>query len=223
MQARFGDWLAMASLSFLVSGCAILGAKAADEPASVIIAEDGAVQIREYEAFSVVETTLPGRFDVAARAGFRRLFDYIGGANHGSEEIEMTAPVLVRPQETGTGAMALAAPQPASAGQGGFDDGSEAWTIAFVLPEGMTAASAPRPADARVSRGDVPAHRVAVIRFPGWLRAVRAERWRRELAAWLGTRGIAHEGDWRIAGYNPPWTLPWLRRNEVIVTLSQGG
>ena len=222
MRLRFPVWLglAMVSLSFMVSACSVFGGKAAEEPAHRIVLEDGDVQIREYVAYAVAETLVKEPFGAATRTGFGRLFDYISGANGGSSKIEMTAPVVVAPQEIAMTAPVIASPQPGNGARGRFEDGADTgWTIAFVLPEGMTADRAPPPADARVTLRDVPAHRVAVIRFGGLFRNATAEARRRDLAGWLETRGLEHAGDWRMAGYNPPWTLPPLRRNEVIVTL----
>ena len=203
----------------MVSACSIFGGKAAEEPAWRAVLEDGAIQIREYGAYAVAETVVNAPFDAAARRGFRRLFDYISGANGGSSKIEMTAPVVAAPERIAMTAPVVATPQPGDGARGRLDGGAGGWTIAFVLPAGVAAATAPAPADGRVILRDVPARRVAAIRFPGLFRNAAAETRRRELAAWLAARGLAHEGDWRMAGYNPPWTLPPLRRNEVMVSL----
>ncbi|MXZ22014.1 MAG: heme-binding protein [Caldilineaceae bacterium SB0665_bin_25] len=212
---------AMVALSFVVSACSVFGGKAAEEPAYRIVLADGAIQVREYGPYAVAETVVREPFDTASRAGFGRLFDYISGANQKAAMIDMTAPVAVASEEIAMTAPVLASPQPANGAPGRLGDGAGAgWTITFVLPEGMTVETAPRPADARVTLRDVPARRVAAIRFSGRFRNAAAESQRRELAAWLEGRDLAHEGDWRMAGYNPPWTLPPLRRNEVLVTLT---
>ena len=78
----------------------------------------------------------------------------------------------------------------------------------------MTAKTAPGPVDGRVALCDVPARRVAVIRFAGLFRKATAEVRRRELAAWLEARGLVHQGDLQMDGYNPPRTLSPLRRNK---------
>ncbi len=213
--------LTIAVLSFVTGGCSMFGGKAAEEPAYRIVLDDGAVQIREYGSYGVVETVVEQPFEAATREGFRRLFDYISGANRGTSRIEMTAPVVAAPESVAMTAPALASPSPTNGSHGDLEDRAGAgWTIAFVLPEDLTAATAPEPVDERVALRDVPAQRVAVIRFAGLFRNAPAEALRRDLAAWLEARSLAHEGDWRMAGYNPPWTLPPLRRNEVIVTLS---
>ena len=161
-------------------------------------------------------------FDAATRTGFGRLFDDISGANHGAAAIDMTAPVVMAPEKIAMTAPVIASPQPANGARGRLDGGGGAgWTTTFVLPEGMTAETAPRPADARVTLRDVPGRQVAIVRFSGRFRNAAAEPRRRELVVWLEARSLAHEGDWRMAGYHPPWTLPPLRRNEVLVTLSE--
>jgi hypothetical protein len=38
---------------------------------------------------------------------------------------------------------------------------------------------------------------------------------------WIAARNLEATQTWQAAGYNPPWTLPWLRRNEVLVTLAE--
>ena len=205
-------------MSFMLAGCSVLGGKAAEEPLHRVILEDGNIQVREYDAYSVAETVVDDPYREATNEGFRRLFDYISGANRGSSRIEMTAPVLVNPQKIDMTAPVFVTPQ-APDGTGAFDSGAEGWTTAFILPEGASVSTAPVPQDERVMLRDVPARRVAAIRFAGLLRNGRAETRRRELAAWLDARGLVSAGDWRMAGYHPPWTLPPFRRNEVIVTL----
>ncbi len=109
----------------------------------------------------------------------------------------MTAPVLVEPRRS---------PGPDDR-QSLAGDEISGWSIAFILPDDYTAGNASRPNDSRVTIRDVDQHRVAVIRFSGRFNERRAEEHRRELA------------DWRVAGYDPPFTLPVMRRNEVLVTL----
>lgn len=212
------------ALSLVAAGCSVFGGMAADEPAFRVVERDGAIEIREYDGFAVAETTVDAPFDKAVGTGFRRLFDYISGANRRETKIEMTAPVVAEPEgekiemtapvlaepSTGTAADTAASLAPGS---------EESWRVAFVLPEGYTAGTAPTPTDPSVTLRDVPERRVAIIGFPGLFRNATGEAKREELASWLAARGLAHRGDWRMAGYNPPWTIPALRRNEVMVTL----
>jgi hypothetical protein len=202
----------------------VFGGEAADEPEYRAIEQDGDVEIREYDGFTVAETTVMAPFDEATGAGFRRLFGYISGGNRSKRKIEMTAPVLTEPKGERIAMTAPLLAQPSNemrevTASSLNPEGDEGWTIAFVLPEGFTAASAPAPTDPRVTLRDFPSRRVASIKFSGRFRSATAEVKRQFLADWLASRGLSHSGDWQVAGYNPPWTIPALRRNEILVTL----
>ena len=103
----------------------------------------------------------------------------------------------------------------------------KAWTgakpkdgpLSFILPDGYTLDTAPVPASSRVDILEVEPQRVAAIRFNGRFKNYNGEANRARLATWLAARSLGHLGDWRLAGYDPPFTLPMLRRNEVLVTL----
>ncbi len=178
--------------------------------------------MREYAGYAIARTTVTASYREATRAGFRRLFGYITGDNRATADIDMTAPVLLTPQSEAIEMTTPVLIEP----QSGFrtvdslaGDDIDAWSVAFVLPQGYTKASAPPPKDERITVTDIGAHRIACIVFRGRLNDQAAEASRKELAQWLDSRGLKHAGDWQIAGYNPPWTLPGLRRNEVMVTL----
>ena len=222
-KARSIGLLALAA-SLFVAGCSVFGGKAADEPAYRLVEQDGAIEIREYAGFAVAETIVVAPFGEATGIGFRRLFDYISGANRGATKIEMTAPVLTEPKGEKIAMTAPVLAQPRNemrevTASSLTPGGDESWTIAFVLPEGVTAETAPTPTDDRVTLRDLPSRRVASIKFTGRFRNAAAEEKRQLLADWLAARGLTHQGDWQFAGYNPPWTVPALRRNEVLVTL----
>ena len=207
-----------------VAACSVVGGKAAEEPAFRVVIEDGDFQVRDYDAYAVAEVVVPRDFDGTSRVGFRWLVRYISGANEGKRKIEMTAPVEFQPRGE---KIAMTAPVLLSPGgdsgeaDGGrlAGDGIRNWSMAFVLPEGYTKETAPTPTNPMVKIRDVAPRRSASVRFGGLLRDRNAEEHRRKLAAWLDDRGLEHEGDWRVAGYNPPWTIPQLRRNEVLVSL----
>ncbi len=212
----------LVAVALFTSACSVFGGKAAEEPGYRVVLEDGGIEIREYDAYAVAWTTAPGSFDEAVQTGFQRLFRYITGENVSATDIDMTAPVLTEPERLEAAAM-VAEPE-----RGNDDDGPTTlagpgiggWSIGFVLPAGYTAATAPLPKSADVSIGDVAARCVASIRFSGTLAEEAGEAERQSLERWLGARGLEHAGDWQMAGYNPPWTIPALRRNEVLVTLA---
>lgn len=199
----------MASLlgSLLLSACSVFGVRSStEEPRHSVVERLGDVEIRRYAPRLAAETTVPGDATAARGEGFRRLAGYIFGGNQGRTRIEMTAPVA----QSGTriDMTAPVAQTPDGAG----------WVIRFFLPAGL--ADAPVPNDARVRIVPLSEETVAVSRFSGVAtEAAVASHRTALLAAISGTR-------WRVAGepvtwfYDPPWTLPPLRRNEVAVPVS---
>lgn len=210
------------TLAFTLSACTLLGGKAAEEPSYRVTLKEGSIEVREYEAYAIARTTVTASYREATRTGFRRLFGYITGDNQTTADIDMTAPVLITPRSETIEMTAPVLIEP----QVGTEKEStlagkdiDTWSIAFVLPQGYSKASAPQPQDERITVTDIDAHRIACIVFRGRLNDISAEASRKELAEWLEARGLEHAGDWQIAGYNPPWTLPAFRRNEVLVSL----
>ena len=199
-----------------------------EEPSHEVVLKDGNIEIRKYEPYVVAEITIAGSFDRATRTSFNPLFNYISGSNRSRQNIDMTTPVLAEPSGR-PDAVQLAMTIPVlveprasdedRSGPGLAGDDIASWTMAFVLPAGYTAETAPLPANKSVVIRQVEGHEVASIRFNGRFSNHAAERRRVELEEWLQARGLEHRGDWRIATYDPPFTLPWFRRNEVLVSL----
>ena len=194
------------------AGCSVFGGRAAPEPDHRVVVSEPPFEIRVYPPLTVALTTAEGDWSGAVRRGFGRLFDYIGGANVPAAEVPMTAPVLTEPRGRSIPMTAPVAATP----------DADAWQVMFVLPPEYTAATAPRPTDPAVDIATLPARRMAVVRFSGFLDDDSIAEARDRLAAWLADRPEEPAGPWQAAGYNPPWTLPWLRRNEVMVPVTGG-
>ncbi|WP_298951822.1 heme-binding protein [uncultured Methylobacterium sp.] len=162
---------------------------------------DGGVEIRSYAPRLAVETDAGGQGDGAA---FGRLFRYITGANRAGGRIAMTAPVEV-------GGRRIAMTAPVEQGAGG--------TMRFFLPRAVAEAGAPEPTEPGVRLVEVPAERVAALGFSG--RATPEARADREaaLARALAAAGIEAREVPVFMGYDPPFAIPFLRRNEVAVRL----
>lgn len=178
-----------------------------EEPRFEVIGRQGHAEIRRYGPRLAAETLVAGASETAARReGFERLAGYIFGGNRDSAKIAMTAPVAQAPAR-----LAMTAPVEASAA------GAGAWAIRFFMPAAHTRASLPEPRDARVTIAEVPAETVAVLRYAGVPTPAAAADHRAALLA------ILAEGAWQPAGeptdwfYDPPWTVPALRRNEAAV------
>jgi hypothetical protein len=175
------------------------------EPPYVPMLRSGPLEIRRYDSYVLAETVVEGGLDDASNEGFRRLFRYISGQNRRAAKIEMTAPVTV---EARGRKIPMTAPVGAEKQGGG-------WVVSFVLPAGMTLDDAPVPLDSRISLRSVPARKMAVLRFSGYApeKKVEKETWRlQELAT---KEGLTLSGEPILARYDPPWTLPFLRRNEI--------
>lgn len=205
--------LFMASLasSLMLGACSVFGVRSGtEEPHFEVVERIGSVEVRQYAPRLAVETTVEGEPAAARREGFGRLAAYIFGGNAGRASIAMTAPVA----QSGT-TIAMTAPVgQAPVGQGSADAGS---VIRFYLPSGLV--DPPQPNDARVRVVPIPAETVAVLRYTGSTAAdMVAAEGGALLAALQGTRWqpVGAPGAWF---YDPPWTLPPLRRNEAVVAV----
>lgn len=172
-------------------------AMAVSEPPFTVEKRDGDFELRDYPGFIVAETRVEGGFDEASRAGFRRVAGYIFGGNSGPDgqpvKIAMTAPVTVEPA------------------------GSEQWRLHFVMPQDLGAPALPRPSDPSVSLREVARHRMAVVRFGGFTTEAAIGEQTIKLREWVTVQGLQVSGEAQIARYNDPFTLPWNRRNEIMI------
>lgn len=186
-------------------------ARAVEEPQWTLVYSDGPFEVRAYAPTVVAETEATGDRSRAINEGFRRLARFIFGGNAPNQSIAMTAPVAQRP---GGERVAMTAPVAQSRS-------SDAWVVTFYMPPGSTLEAMPRPLDDTVVLREIPSRRVAVLRFSGLATQrnldERAEALRQRIAA-RGERAI---GPVTYAFYNPPWTFPWSRRNEVMLELEQ--
>lgn len=197
--------------SILLAGCSVLGKRSAAEPPYELLQHDGPFELRRYGPMVIAETILDDEnYGTASGKGFNRLAGYIFGKNRSKSPISMTAPVL---QERRNEKIPMTAPVLQQRNKGG-------WSMAFVLPDGFTLATAPEPLDPEVKLREVPPATVAVLRFPGLHSAANLEKHGRQLRAWLEKQGYRAISEPRLAAYDPPWTIPFLRRNEVQIRIT---
>ena len=187
------------------------GAMATEEPTYDIIEQSGSFELRRYDPMIVAETLVSGSMKDASSSGFRRIADYIFGnntvRNGGNGEIAMTAPVTLTAQSEKISMTAPVGMQ-RSAGQ---------WRVHFVMPGKYTLDTLPVPNNPAVKLREIPATHYAVLRFSGFAGETKVAAKVAELREWLAERGIEPLGNPELARYNPPWTLPFLRRNEVMI------
>ncbi|MEM8854625.1 MAG: heme-binding protein [Pseudomonadota bacterium] len=181
------------------------------EPSFTVVSKDGDFEVRRYDPMIVAHVTVPGDRGEAANRGFRVLADYIFGANRPGEKIAMTAPVIQEPTARDGQKIAMTAPvlqEPA---------GADTWTVTFVMPAEFTMETLPAPKSETITIEQVPGDTMAVVRFSGFNTKARLDEETQRLRAFMADKGLAVEGTPRFAFYNPPWTLPFLRRNEVMI------
>lgn len=172
----------------------VLGLRFATEEPHFMVEQDlGCVQIRRYGSRIAAETTVSADEESARTTGFRRLAGYIFGGNRPQTKIAMTAPV----QQAGSSA--------------------EDWVIRFFMPSGRTLDSLPDPDDESVRLVRVPEERVAVLRFTGDRSPKAIADRTDELLSRLRDSGYEPHGHPVTWLYDPPWTLPFRRRNEIAV------
>lgn len=188
---------------------------AIEEPRFESVRRSGDFELRRYAPMIVAETFVPGDLSEASGEGFRVIAGYIFGNNvsvrgTGSEKVAMTAPVTM---EAAPEKIAMTAPVTMDAvATGGY-------RMHFVMPSAYTLETLPRPLDARVRLREIPAQRMAVVRFSGFAGEGKVRERTNELLDWLRSEGLQPAGSPQLARYDPPWTLPFLRRNEVMVPL----
>ncbi|MGB6276990.1 MAG: heme-binding protein [Rhodococcus sp. (in: high G+C Gram-positive bacteria)] len=172
-----------------------------------------AVEIRRYEPRIAAQTTVDADEDEARQEGFRRLARYIFGGNGDKQKVAMTAPV----SQSSAGSKKIAMTAPVSS-----TPGSTGWVVRFFMPSEWTMDTLPTPDDDRVTLTEVPAETVAVLRFSGGRGRGDVEPQMAALTEALRAHGIEMLGEPMTWFYDPPWTLPPLRRNEVVVAIPEG-
>ena len=178
-----------------------------DEPDYTLLAEDGDYQLRQYDAIIVAEVTHTGERRRALNAGFRRLADYIFAKDRPGQEIAMTSPVI---QDQGE-KIAMTSPV--------MQDGSEGvdgWRTRFVMPAGYTMETLPTPPD-DVTLTEVPARKVAAVRFSGSASTDDLAKQEEGLREWMAGQGLVAAGPAEFAFYDAPMVPPAMRRNEVMI------
>lgn len=201
-----------AASGLLLGACSVFGVRSGtEEPRFTVVEQSGEVEIRDYAPRVAAETLVAAASEEAARQeGFRRLARYIFGGNRGQARIAMTAPVAQAPER-----IAMTAPVGQASAPGG-------WVIRFFLPASIASAeAAPVPEDGRVTIATIPGERVAVLRYAGVPNAEAATAARARLLAALAAGPWQAEGEAFDWFYDPPWTLPPLRRNEAAVRVSR--
>ena len=186
---------------------------ATDEPEFRLILKEDKFEIREYIPKIIAQIEVFGDFDDASSKGFKILADYIFGnntINDGNSRIEMTAPVEMEPisQKINMAKPLLT--------QGRDND----WIISFIMPNEFTLETLPKPNNKSIKILSLPKEKYAVIVFSGLVRESSYLEKEKLLNQFIKEKKLKTSGEIKIARYNPPWTLPFFRRNELMIKIN---
>lgn len=166
-----------------------------ETPDYEVVKNDGAFEVRDYPTITVVSAPM-AKVDGNRNSAFMNLFGYISGKNEDAQKISMTSPVI----STNV-------------------DGKKA--MSFVVPADVAKAGAPDANNPDIAVSERSAGRFAVYRYSGRWTEARESAARDKLAGWLEEQGLETTGSFEKANYDPPFTLPMLRRNEVMVRVKE--
>jgi DNA gyrase inhibitor GyrI len=168
------------------------------------------IEIRQYEPMIIAEVEVDGKREDAIGDGFRLLADYIFGNNTVQQVISMTAPVQQKENQN----IAMTAPvQQQSTGK--------SWRMSFVMPSKYSMDSLPVPNNNRVRLKGILAKKFVVIEFSGTNSNENLTEHENQLMNYIEENQIKINDSPKYAFYNPPWSLPFLRRNEVMIEINQ--
>jgi hypothetical protein len=200
-------WLLLGiTFSFSLIGSPI--AMATEEPSYRVVEQSEPFEIRQYSPLIVAQVEVPGDLSEASSAGFRLIANYIFGNNIAVREggVNMAEPV---PEK-----IAMTVPVIAE-GKGD----QKTWLIQFVMPKQYTMDTLPKPNNPQVKLLPIGSQKLAVIRFTGFVSDDKVQEKTAELLTWIKSRNELPLGNPRLARYNPPWSIPWMRRNEILIPI----
>lgn len=186
------------------------------------VTQEGAFEVRQYAPFIVAETWVDGDMDAASSKGFRAIADYIFGNNVAAgsgpgekvaAKIAMTAPVTLEPVNQKSEKIAMTSPVAIEPSTGMAGTGK--WRVHFVMPSEYTLGTLPKPNNSAVQLRAVGAKTVAVVTYSGFNTQSRIQEETQKLLRWMQSKNLQTKSNAVLARYDPPWTLPFMRRNEI--------
>ena len=187
----------------------MVGIRNTEQAAYEVIFRQDDFEIRNYRQQIIAETEIDGDYSKAGSIGFNRLAGYIFGKNIQKQAMEMTSPVY---REAISEKIAMTTPVLQQ-------KANQKWSMAFVMPAGYSLETLPEPLDPMVIIKQIASKKVAVISYSGTLNLDRITDKSQQLLAWLEENHYTPLSDARSAAYDPPWTIPALRRNEIHIDI----
>jgi len=206
-------WIMITSIiTLILIGGVLIGPIMSDveKPDYKVLTSSQNIEIRQYPPIIIAEVEVDGNREAAIGDGFRLLADYIFGNNTVQKSIAMTAPV----QQQESQKIAMTAPvQQQSTGK--------AWKVSFVMPSEYSMESLPKPNNDRVTLQEIAAGKLIVIKFSGTSSDKNVAEYEKQLMDYIEANQIKATGSPKYAFYNPPWTLPFMRRNEIMLEINE--
>lgn len=189
-----------------------MNAMAIEEAMYRVVQKDNKFEIRDYTPHILAETIVEGDLEEAGNKAFNILFRYISGDNRSRDKVAMTAPVSQAPVGE---KIKMTAPV-------GQQRLQERWAISFMMPASYTLETLPEPEDSKVTLRQVPARRMAAVRYSDFWSEKNYLQKKLELESWIRDKGLTIVGDPLWARYNSPFTPWFLRRNEILIPIDGG-
>ena len=201
--------LLLVCTALLLQGCSVFGIRTVELLDYTLIEEEGNFDIRQYQDYWVASTVVGGEYKKSTNKAFGRLFKYISGNNGQQAKIAMTGPVIQQPEGE-----EIAMTGPVIQQKMGTN-----WVMEFVLPSKYNENSPPEPLDSEVKVVRKTGYKAAALRYSGNLSEKKFSDKKAELLDLVMQKKLQPVGEPFSAGYDPPWTLPFLKRNEVLVVV----
>lgn len=183
---------------------------AIEEAPYEVVKVEGDFEVRDYSPHIFATTFVEGGFEDAGSSAFKRLFRYISGDNRSQTKIAMTAPVTQHSGEK----IDMTAPV-------GQQKSGDQWVVSFMMPASYDMGNLPVPDNPLVTLRQVPARRMATIRYSGFWSEKNYQKNKLKLDLWIQKEGLMVRGEAVWARYNAPF-VPWfMRRNEILVPVSK--
>ena len=207
-------WTLAGIIGIFLVGCVVIGPIMSDveQPEYQVVATDGNIEIRQYDPMVIANVEMQGEREDSIGDGFRVLADYIFGNNTKEKEIAMTAPVQQKATAPSVDEMSASA-----------ETSKKSWSIRFVMPSKYNLKTLPKPKDKRIKLQAIPAKLYIVIRFSGRNSNDNIDQYEEQLSTYVEKNQVSTTGSPIYAFYNPPWTLPPMRRNEILIEIPRNG
>ena len=164
------------------------------EPEYKLLDKLNNIEIREYSSYVVARTSL----NIQQKEDnnmFRTLASYIFGGNENNESIPMTAPVTT------------------------YGDDKDYHMIFYML-DADSPGDLPNPNGQQIQFEDFNLGKCAVISFSWFTSKNRVQYYTELLKDYISKNDLIEQSPFMINRYDPPWKLPFLRRNEILVKVN---